>query len=392
MEIIKKPEKNLSHVIKQLIRKKGKIRFRDFMDMALYYPALGYYSSEGEKTGWNGDFYTSPDVHKAFAVTIMKQLYEMSSFADGNVQSTVVEAGAGKGALCADILESSKERFPCFFKSLKYIIVEKSETMIAAQKAILQERGLIHKVNWITDLESFLKTVDYALIFSNELIDAFPVHKVTFDGNEWKEIYVTLRDDSFVELSSDLSTEKLGQFLVDLEGPFEKGYTTEINLASGEWINKVGKALRRGFVMTIDYGYPRADYYCYDRCEGTLLCYYKHSSNSDLYERIGSQDITAHIDFTSLAEAGDEVGLKVVGYCDQLHFLIGLGIFDELKNGDDQDSFDLNSFQENLAIKNLLMPENMGGVFKVLIQSKRIENPLLSAFSFKNLSKRLFTS
>ncbi len=390
MEIIKESETNLSHVIKQLIREKGKITFRDFMDMALYYPSLGYYTSTGEKIGWSGDFYTSPDVHKTFAVTVMKQLYEMSSFAKGDLAPTIVEVGAGKGKLCADILESSKERFSSFFRSLKYVIAEKSKEMIASQKTLLHERGLIHKVSWVAD--PFSEYIDFALIFSNELMDAFPVHKVIFDGEEWREIYVTLKDDSFVEISSNLSTPRLGNFLAGLKGPFENGYTTEVNLTAGEWIKSAGNSIGSGFIMTIDYGYPRADYYCDKRCEGTLLCYNKHKSNSDPYKLIGKQDITAHIDFTTLAEAGDEVGLKVVGYCEQFHFLMGLGVFDELKDGVEQESFDLNSFQENLAIKKLLMPESMGGVFKVLIQSKGIENPSLGAFSFKNLSNRLFTS
>jgi len=361
------------------------------MDMALYHPSLGYYSSEGEKIGWTGDFYTSPDVHRAFAATIMKQLLEMRDLLGAENELFVVEAGAGKGTLCADILESSRERYPSFFSSMKYVIVEKSRALTAAQNDLLKKRGFADKVCWAPDIESFLKTADRAVIFSNELLDAFPVHRVTFDGKGWKELYVTVSNDRLIETSSHLSTDKLDNFLAELEGPFEKGYTTEVNLDARKWIKTVGQTLRRGFVMTIDYGYPRADYYCKERRDGTLLCYFRHSASNDPYARIGKQDITAHVDFTSIAEAGNEAGLTVNGYCEQFHFLMGLGVIEELKDTGDKDGFDLASFQENLAIKKLLMPESMGGVFKVLIQSKGVKGSTLGAFSFKNLSHRLFS-
>ncbi|MDT8317276.1 MAG: SAM-dependent methyltransferase [bacterium] len=387
-ETLIRPELQL--IIKGIIKKKGKISFHDFMEVALYHPEHGYYMSSREKIGKDGDFYTSPDVHKVFGTTIMKQLKEMQSLLPEDRHFHIIEAGAGKGSMCRQILDAAKEREPSLYESIRYSVVEKSAALMEVQKEGIGSAGHIEKVSWQKDMASALRVPQSAVVISNELIDAFPVHRVVFSGGRWKEIFVTLADGNLSEVTTPLSDPSLEACLSKLEGPFDEGYKTEVNLDGVRWIKNVGENLKQGFLITIDYGYPRADYYSPLRNDGTLLCYYRHSTTDNPYTRVGQQDITAHVDFSSLAEAGREAGLELTGFCEQFHFLMGLGVFDELSSMDEREDFDSEAYRQNMAIKRLLMPEAMGGVFKVLIQHKGLdEKPALKAFSFKELSHRL---
>lgn len=379
---------DLTSIIINRIESEGAIPFRDFMEMALYYPGMGYYMSEKIKIGREGDYFTSPEVHDVFALSIMKQLAEIKNIIGSN-QLHVVETGAGKGSLCTRILSSAYERNASLFESMRYTIVEKSPEMIKFQKEHLSSCDQISSVSWKPDIRSALGDGDACVVLSNELIDAFPVHRVSYDGRNWKEIYVTRHNSEFKEILEEISNPDLSEFLSGLEGPFEAGYNTEVNLDGIRWIKTVGTCLKRGFVITIDYGYSGADYYSPLRTDGTLLCYYKHSTSTDPYKRVGMQDITSHVDFTSLTDAGVKAGLEITGYCDQFHFLMGLEVFDEFADIYESGKINPEMQIKNMAIKRLLLPEGMGGTFKVLIQHKGIEAPRLKAFGFKNLTTRL---
>lgn len=381
--------RELQLIIKEIIKNKGKISFHEFMDLALYHPVHGYYMSSREKIGKEGDFYTSPDVHKVFGTTIMKQLKEMKSLLPDNKRFHIIEAGGGKGSMCRQILDAAKERELSLYESISYSIVEKSNTLIDIQKENLSSAGHIEKVSWQNDIASVLNDSKSAVVISNELIDAFPVHRVVYNGDRWEEILLTLVDGEFSEVTGPLSDPELDTYLSKLEGPFDSGYRTEVNLDAIHWIKNVGENLKKGFLITIDYGYPKADYYSPQRSDGTLLCYYRHSTTDNPYTRVGEQDITSHVDFSSLSEAGKKAGLELTGFCEQFHFLMGLGVFDELNSMDETEDFNPEAYRENMAIKRLLMPEAMGGTFKVLIQHKGLERPRLKAFSFKDLLHRL---
>jgi len=359
------------------------------MELALYHPRYGYYMSPHKKIGKEGDFYTSPDVHKVFGTVIMKQLKEMRELLSSDSKIHLIEAGAGKGSMCCQILDAAREREPELYQAIQYDIVEKSDALGKIQKESVKESKHTGKVSWHKEMASLLDKVDSAVIITNELIDAFPVHRVIFDGNKWDEIYVTAKNGQFLEERGPLSDTDLSRYISLLEGPFEKNYKTEVNLDALCWVKTIAKHLQKGFVITIDYGYPRPDYYSPLRREGTLLCYYKHTTSDDPYMRVGEQDMTAHVDFSSLAEAGKEEGLEVTGFCEQFHFLMGLDVFDEFQSTGEEEAFNTESLQENMAIKRLLMPDAMGGTFKVLIQHKGMKKPDLKAFSFKNLSHRL---
>ena len=359
------------------------------MELALYHPTLGYYCSNKDIIGWEGDFYTSPDVHAVFGLSIMKQLVEMSHLLNNPARFTVIELGAGKGNLCAQILNAALEREPSLFERISYIIIEKSPQLREHQWTCFKSTPLEEKVKWADDISSALTETDSAVIISNEFFDALPVHLVRREMSEWKEVYVAARGGELQEETGQLSSGDLSTYLSKIEGDFHDGYTTEVNLDALNVIKSIAMHLKRGFVLSIDYGYPRADYYSPKRVEGTLLCYHKHTTNDNPYQNIGKQDITAHVDFTSLAETGREVGLGLTGYCDQLHFLMGLGIVEELEQLENSEEDNVLLLQHKQAIKSLFMPDSMGSVFKVMVQHKGLEKPALKAFSFKDLSHRL---
>lgn len=320
-----------------LIRERGRITFETFMDTALYHPEHGYYTSQRPRIGKEGDYYTSADVHSAFGFCIMRQVEEMWGIlqmrnAECEVRNSInlVEVGAGKGLLCADILKSAKEKAPALFEAARYFIVEKSPDFRERQERHIKESGLMDKVSWVPEVKDALQD-GVGIVLSNELIDAFPVHKVRYSNGRWNEIYLTLENRRFVETEDSLSGQRLSDFLTKLEGPFEDGYTTEVNLKALNWINEVGSILKKGFVITIDYGYPRKGLYSPERNRGTLMCYHRHQASEDPYANIGEQDITSHVDFTSLAEAGISAGLEVTGFTDQSYFLMGCGIEEEFQ-------------------------------------------------------------
>jgi SAM-dependent MidA family methyltransferase len=354
--------------IVNLINKRGKITFADFMELALYHPEHGYYTSGKEKIGKKGDYYTSSDVHPVFGELIARQLEQMWRLM-GKGRFTVVEMGAGKGRFCYDIINFIKKKFPEFFEEVDYKIVEISQNLIERQSSTL--KGLEDKVSWESLSEdgfSFEPVIGSFL--SNEFVDSLPVHQVVVENNCLKEIYVTIKDDKFCEVIDDLSDLALEDYFAKSKISLKEGQRVEVNLRALDWVKNISRYLKRGFVITIDYGYLAEDLYSEQRHRGTLMCYYEHITSENPYERVGSQDITSHVNFSSLMEAGNRCGLNTTGFTRQSKFLIALGILDEMNKvqGD---------IGKLLTIKNLFLPGGMGDVFKVLIQHKGIDNPEL---------------
>src|SRR5688572_28894887 len=305
---------SLSEIIIQKIQKEGPVSFRDFMEMALYYPEYGYYTSRGEKIGKYGDFYTSPYFTSIFGYMIAKQLEEMW-FILGKEPFTIVEYGAGTGALCNDILSQLKNNKQ-FYDGLNYFIIEESEVMQQKEKMVLHE-----KVNWVDSIRDV--PLINGCILSNEVIDNFPVHKVVME-KELMEVFVDYKD-GFVELLQPAG-EVLKNYLDELQVIIPNGFRTEINLQAIEWIKEIADALKKGFVLTIDYGYPSSALYSNQRGSGTLACYHKHSVNYCPYNNIGEQDITAHVNFSALHHWGLKNGLCFSGFTTQANFLLALGL------------------------------------------------------------------
>jgi SAM-dependent MidA family methyltransferase len=368
------------------------ITFAEYMDLVLYHPEYGYYSSGTVEIGKAGDFFTSSSLGADFGELLAQQLVEIWEILDKPVPFTVVEMGAGQGILADDIL-NELVKYPDCFKALEYVIVEQAPKLIKRQQKALQpwlEKGI--KINW-RSLEEIPDNSVTGCYFCNELVDAFPVHRVILQENQLKEIYVTVLENELAEIVGELSTPRLADYfeLVDIslsQPVYPEGYRTEVNLAALDWLSTVAKKLSKGYLITIDYGYTAQRYYSPQRRKGTLQCYYQHRRHNNPYALVGQQDITAHVDFTALERWGERVGLSNLGFLQQGLFLMALGLGERL-SGLSSGKY---SFQEVLqrrdALHQLIDPNGLGG-FGVLVQSKGLttkqKNQALQGFTIPSM-------
>jgi SAM-dependent MidA family methyltransferase len=215
------------------------------------------------------------------------------------------------------------------------------------------------------------------VFISNELLDSFPFHRLRYIKNNFQEIYVGLRNDEFAEILDSLSTTELKTYIGRYDLEFMEGQEIEINLNAKQWLLNASRILSKGFLLTIDYGFKAPELFNPIRKKGTYMCFYKHEANENPYARLGEQDITAHVDFSNLVLVGNSVNLETVKYTSQGQFLIDWGIIDIIERTNKQNEDDELSYQkEILAIKNLFLPELMGGKFKVLIQAKNLNREM----------------
>ncbi len=348
----------LSEIVINRIKEEGPISFHDFMEMCLYFPELGYYTSTKDKIGKNGDYFTSSTLSPVFGELVGKQLEEMWNYL-GQESFDIVEYGAGTGALCDAILNYLKKNEK-LYKNVNYYIIEKSSAMRDKQKAYLNE-----KVSWHDSIQSIPEI--NGCILSNELVDNFAVHQVVMK-NELMEVFVDYKN-GFVELLHPAKKE-LKEYLSELRVHLEKEFRTEINLQATNWIKEIAGYLKKGYVLTIDYGYPSHELYSEDRKAGTLMCYNKHKINSQPYHDIGEQDITSHVNFSAICLWGYKNGLEYSGFTDQRRFLSALGFRDHLKKTETPGQDYLNFKKERFLTDTLL--REMGSKFKVLIQHKGV--------------------
>ena len=322
--------------IRTRLEREGRMTFRDFMEMALYHPRHGYYRSPREKMGRAGDYLTSPEVHPLFGHMVGRQLAEMWEVMGSPARFDLLEMGAGNGLLARDVLRWAQRLHPAFFEALAYRIAETSPALVERQRHTLEALGLpAGKVTWEPGEAPVAQTGRPAgsvsgCLLSNELVDSFPVHRVAVEGGKLLEVYVVWREGRLREELGPLSTLELGTYFERLGLLPGEGCRAEVNLAALVWMRQVAAALARGFVLTFDYGHEARDLYAPWRRDGTLLCFYRHNPNSDPYVRVGKQDMTAHVDFTSLVEEGRRHGLELLGITTQSRFLAALGIGEAL--------------------------------------------------------------
>lgn len=368
----------LKDVITERIKREGPITFKDFMEMALYYPALGYYSSDRLPIGRSGDFYTAPHLHPVFGAVIGRVLMDMWKTMGRPHNFHAVEIGGGAGYLCKDVFDylhyRSEDRF---LRALKYMLVEFNPHLRHKQRMLLDRYS--DRITWINSIRELTSRIE-GCILCNELLDSFPVHLVEME-NELREIFIGVDNDNFIEQKQEVSTIEIINYLNNFSIKFPYGYRTEINLMIKGWLKDVASILKRGFLLTIDYGYSSKEYYNEERTRGTLLCYYKHQISENPYEHIGKQDITAHVNFSSLSLWGKKLGLKTIGYCPQGTFLVASGI-DEIITELYGNSPDYQFIVT--GIKGLILPQGVGETHKVMIQYKGEGWPELSGFSITN--------
>lgn len=362
----------LRQIITEEIRSQGPLPFARFMELCLYHPQYGYYASGRACRGREGDYYTSPTVHPIFGALLGKQMAQMWRIMGGGTFA-IVEMGGGEGYLCVDILDYLQHEEGQFYNTLTYHMVETSPVIIERQKELLSPSG--GKVAWHQPDQ--INRMDITGCFiSNELVDALPVHRVVQEGGSLKEIFVDLDNGVFQEILKDPSTPELEAYFQRLEITLAEGQGAEVNLEARRWLQGVATGLERGFVVTIDYGYPAQELFSPLRKTGTFLCYRGHRVHADPYSNPGLQDMTAHVDFTSLIEWGEEYGLQLTGLVPQYRFLLALGILDEVaRMGEGKEEWE--GMAERLTVKNLILPGGMGETFKVLVQHTGIESPQL---------------
>ena len=360
----------LRQIIAEEIKAKGPLPFARFMEHCLYHPQYGYYASGTGRRGREGDYYTSPTVHPIFGALMGRQLVQMwRTLGAGAFE--IVEMGGGEGYLCLDILNYLQQEEPQFYDFLLYRMVEVSPVVVERQRRLLASHKA--RVAWHRPEEMANQEIQGCFL-SNELVDSFPVHRVVMKAGALQEVYVDLDKGGFKEVQGDPSTPELVGYFRGLGITLAEGQQAEVNLEAVRWVQRVAKGLKQGFVITIDYGYPADELYSPLRPAGTFLCYQGHKALSDPYVLLGLQDMTSHVDFTSLIAAGEGVGLKCTGLVPQYRFLLALGILErlaQLGNGKGEGE----ALNERLTIKNLILPGGMGETFKVLIQHKGIDKP-----------------
>ena len=303
--------------IRRRIAAYGRLTFAEFMDVALYHSVGGYYTS-GERVGASGDYYTSPSAHPAFGGLLAVQLFQMWQLMGRPLPFTIIEAGAGGGILCRDILAAASELPAPFRECLRYVCIDRRSTP-----------GLESKLEGASRIASAgvpLRGVVGCLL-SNELLDAMPVHQVTVEGGRLKEVYVVSQSGELALRADEPSTPLLEQRFSDLGVQLREGQVAEVNLAMEGWMKGAAESLDRGLVLIIDYGRRAGDLYSpADRFRGTLTTYRDHLQTDRPLERVGQQDISAQVDFTTAVRAAKVAGLDVLGDASQARFLGNLGI------------------------------------------------------------------
>lgn len=367
----------LNDIIVARIAEKGRITFADFMTACLYEPGFGYYTSPGRKVGAEGDFYTSITVHAAFGRVIAREIAQMWRSMGMPSRFTLVECGAGNGRLACDIMDFLAAREPVMYQGLRLVLVEQEPSLAAAQREMLNAH--VDRLAWLSPHEFASGGFTFSgCLYSNELIDALPVHRVVMTSGGLQEIFVTHRNGEFAEEAGEPSTPELEAYLTRVAVTLHPGQQAEINLNAPQWLASASSSLKDGFILTVDYGYPAPELYASRRKLGTLLCYYRHQTEENPYLRLGLQDITTHVDFTTLMTYGKELGLENLWFGEQYRFLLSAGIIEEIEEIERSNASDEEKLRLRLTLKKLILPEGgMGETFKVLIQSKGVSAPRL---------------
>jgi SAM-dependent MidA family methyltransferase len=359
----------LTEEIRDRIRKSGPVSFAWFMDQALYHPVHGYYSSERIRIGRAGDFFTNVSVGDLFGEILAGQFVELFRLLGTPDSFKLLEQGAENAQLAKDILEAlAREPRSAGWE---YCIVEPSAEKTAKQRAYLGTGSL--PVRWLSGLDHLDSLT--GVIFCNELLDALPCHLVEHDGKEWNEVCVQEKGGVFSFVRQPLQDAGLIQQVDQLPKPAITPYRTEVNLAALDWVKSAARALKRGIVLVIDYGFPRQEFYSPLRTEGTLTGYSQHQRQNEVLPRPGEIDITAHVDFSAIAEAGLSEGCALLGFTDQHHFMVGAAEqrLLEIEQLASRGPMLREQHRFLRTYKSLMHPDTMGLAFKYLLLGKGIE-------------------
>lgn len=356
----------LVELLHQDIERSGPITFARFMEAVLAHPTLGYYQAEESPVGSTGDFLTAPESDPIFGRTLARQVIDCWERLDGPAPFVVREFGAGSGALARDLLTGLASEAPEVLAATRYELSDLSQRRVTQALSLLAEAGFGGQVGLA------LKEPVIGLLLANELLDAFPVHRLVWRADGPRELYAGWRDGWFADVEGPVSDERIGSILVGVS--LSEGQRLEVSLAALDWAAGLGNQIERGYAVLIDYGYPADELYRPERPSGTLKGYRAHRVSEDPYRSVGRQDLTAHVNFSAVAEAAQRGGMTTLGLTTQADFVVGLGIDQlvlELQNDPDRYR------RAREAVLHLLDPRGLGR-FRVLGLAKQapVDPPL----------------
>ena len=344
----------------------GAIPFVEYMDRVLYQPGLGYYAAAIGAFGAAADFVTAPEISPLFGRCVARQCAEVMADSDVNI---VLEVGAGSGRMAAAIL-AELEALEVEFE--QYQILEVSPNLRQQQQQMLASE-VPHLVDIVRWLDALPQSGLNAVVIGNELLDAMPVHRIRRRDGAIFELFTGCEDGEFVDVERPIENATL-RGLAEQRLPLSEFYESEINLRAEAWVKSMEAVLDKGLILLIDYGFSQREYYHPERKTGTLMCHYQHRAQPNPYLLPGLQDVTAHVDFTAMAQAALDCDLDVLGFQTQAHFLMDLGVLEMLAEVDPDDIE--HYMPMATAVKKLVLPGEMGELFKVLALGKGVDEPL----------------
>ena len=367
------------HLIEK-IKKSGELKFSEFMEDALYHNIYGYYNKEEKIFGTGGDFITSPIISPLFGECLGQEFLNISHFLD---KPSILEIGGGDASLTIAMLKNlQKEKH----LPIKYIIIESSSYLTQIQKNNIKKEipDLFNIIQWEKNIDTISMN---GLIIANEFFDALPSERFKYDGKGFLISYIAESNGSLVDTWGAISPNLMQELEIAVGLPdkiFPKNYTSELNMQYRKWIESIDDAIDKGVIMIIDYGYNSHEYFLDDRKEGTLVCAQKHLANFNYLDNVGKQDISTFVNFSHLARISKLRNLDVCGYLTQLNLLLNLGIlemFQKNKFHGNKKEIELNK------LKNILLPNTMGELFKTLVLKKNFDRNLLCTKKYNHVGR-----
>jgi len=370
------------------IRRCGPIPFSRYMEMCLYDPELGYYSRNAQQFGKAGDFYTSSDVHAVFGRLLARQFEEMWQALGRPEQIEILELGPGRGLFAQDVLDWSEKKFPDFFTTLHYSLVERSPSLQERLRSTLGrhlDTGRVSLPELTPESSAFERSFAPEvplIVFANEFFDALPVEVISPEGR----LLISERDGRFVETWGPTSGEVL-DFLEFFSVQPEPGERLEASLLAQRYAQSIAKLITRGFLVIVDYGYTRQEQLA-GRHRGTLTAYRRHSVSASPYEAPGEQDITAHVNFSSLSAAAERSGMLAQPLLTQSQFLLGIGEQTQFADAFEDCRLPQERAKVALQLKHLVTPAGLGESFQVLVCSRGVEAEQVARLGGLSFGKR----
>ncbi len=360
---------DLSERLRERIRTAGPVSFHEWMQAALYDEREGYYCRPDRvRWGREGDYRTAPERSPLFAATFARYFARLYAEMGHPSSWTIVEAGAGAGDFAHGVLESLARRESPLLRATRYVIDEISP---ASRELLGARLSSFSEQLEFTSLSDLSQPIE-GIIFSNELLDAFPVHRLIYRGGDWRELYVGLSPgEDFVWIEGELTDQSLTGYFESIDVNFSEGQIVEVNSDAEKWLKRAAGKVRRGFLISVDYGGgPGTSFDNTERSNGSLRGFHRHGFVDDLLANPGKHDLTTTVDWTQIKAAGERAGLRTIRFERLDEFLMQEGLLDELERSCDEQSSSAEVLRLRTSAREMIMPNGMASSFQVLIQQR----------------------